>query len=138
MSGTDREDIREEILAWLRVAESDQRVARLCLNADPPLRDAAAYHCQQAAEKLLKGFLVKAGSHVSKTHDLDARADLVRGHYPAIDDLLTPLPDWTTWSTAYRYPGEGGPQPEPSVEELTRALDFIGRLEATLRSLAPP
>jgi HEPN domain-containing protein len=68
MSGNDPAGTWQEILAWLRIAESDQRVARLCLTADPPLCDAAAYHCQQSAEKLLKGFLVKAGLHVRKTH----------------------------------------------------------------------
>jgi HEPN domain-containing protein len=109
-----------------------------CLPADPPLCDAAAYHCQQAAEKLLKGFLVRAGAHVRKTYDLHAPAGLVRPHFPALDDLLTPLQDWTTWSIAYRYPGEDGPEPEPSVEDLNRALDVIGRLETALRSLAPP
>jgi hypothetical protein len=51
--------------------------------------------------------------------------------------LLTPLSDWTTWSIAYRYPREGGAEPEPSVAELEAALDHIGRLEAALRSLAP-
>jgi hypothetical protein len=51
MSGTDRFDVWQEVLAWLGVAEADRRVAGLCLNANPPLYGAAAYHCQQAAEK---------------------------------------------------------------------------------------
>lgn len=136
MSGTDPADSWQEIIAWLRVAESDRRVARLCLTADPPLCDAAAYHCQQAAEKLLKGFS-SGPAHMCATLDLDALAGLVRPHFPALDDLLTPLQDWTTWSIAYRYPGESGPEPEPSVAELEAALDLIGRLEAALRSLAP-
>jgi hypothetical protein len=40
MSEADRSDIRQEVLAWLRVTESDRRVAQQCLNADPPLHDA--------------------------------------------------------------------------------------------------
>jgi hypothetical protein len=47
--------------AWLRHAEDDARIGLGCLRLDPPARGGAAYHCQQAAEKLLKGFLVQAG-----------------------------------------------------------------------------
>lgn len=108
----------------------------MCLSADPPLCDAAAYHCQQAAEKLLRGFLVQAGTHVRKTHDLDVLAGLVETHFAFAQPMLTPLREWTAWSVAYRYPGEAGPEPEPSVEELRRALDLIGRLEAALRAVA--
>jgi HEPN domain-containing protein len=66
MSGPDPRDTREEVIGWLRVARSDQRVARVCLDLDPPACDAAAFHCQQAAEKLLKGFLVQAGIDFSE------------------------------------------------------------------------
>ncbi|MDR3530100.1 MAG: HEPN domain-containing protein [Rhodopila sp.] len=137
-AGDPASDPWPDVLEWLHVAESDQRVVRLCLTADPPLRDAATFHCQQAAEKLLKGFLVQAGVHVRKTHDLDALAELVLHRFPTLDALLTPLRSWTSWSVAYRYPGEAGLEPEPSVEELSQALDVIAQLDAALRSLAPP
>jgi hypothetical protein len=39
---------------WLRVAERDRQTVHACMAADPPLRDSAAFHCQQALEKLLK------------------------------------------------------------------------------------
>jgi hypothetical protein len=38
---------------------------------NPPLLDVAAFHCQQAAEKLLKGFLVHASVDFGKMHDLE-------------------------------------------------------------------
>ncbi len=138
MSEANRSDIWQEVLAWLRVAESDRRVAQLCLSAIPPLHGVAAYHCQQAAEKLLKGLLVHAGTHVRKTHDLDVLADLVQAEFASMADLLAPLREWTAWSVAYRYPAEAGPEPEPSADELTQALILISRLEAELRSLALP
>ena len=46
---------------WLAVAEEDRRVAAACIAMEPPLRGVAAFHCQQAVEKLLKGFLTLAG-----------------------------------------------------------------------------
>jgi HEPN domain-containing protein len=38
--------------------------------SDPPLPEIAAFHCQQAVEKLLKGFLVLGGINFRRTHEL--------------------------------------------------------------------
>jgi HEPN domain-containing protein len=69
MSGPDQTDVWRELLGWLRVAENDRRAARICVDADPPLLDVAAFHTQQAAENLLKGFLILASIDFGKTHD---------------------------------------------------------------------
>lgn len=137
MSGPDPADIWQEVLAWLRVAESDGRAARLCLTRDPPLSDVAAFHCQQAAEKLLKGFLVQANTGFRRTHDLDALVASVVARFPAVEKLASPMRRWTAWGVAYRYPTETEPEPEPSAAELNVALDLIERLATHLRSLAP-
>ena len=50
----------EAVERWLAVAERDRRAVVLFLEADTPMREMAAFHCQQAIEKLLKGFLVLA------------------------------------------------------------------------------
>lgn len=42
--------------AWLRRANDDFRAAEADLHADPALLGDAAFHCQQAAEKVLKAF----------------------------------------------------------------------------------
>jgi HEPN domain-containing protein len=46
-----------EARRWIKKANEDRRSAVLILADDPPLLDPAAYHCQQAAEKLLKALL---------------------------------------------------------------------------------
>jgi HEPN domain-containing protein len=105
---------------------------------DPPSLGGAAYHCQQAAEKLLKGFLVRDNIDFSRTHDLDRLGNAVAGRFPAVLPLVASMRAWTTWGVAYRCPGEAEPEPEPSVEELVKALDLISQLATALRSLAPP
>jgi HEPN domain-containing protein len=122
---------------WIRHAGDDARIARGCLGFDPPARGGAAYHCQQAAEKLFKGFLVLAGIDFRRTHDLDTLAQFLLPHFPALRPLLTVMAAWTAWGVAYRYPAEEEPEPEPSMEELFGALDAIRQLDAALRSLAP-
>ncbi|HET6308400.1 MAG TPA: HEPN domain-containing protein [Rhodopila sp.] len=122
---------------WIRHAGDDARIARGCLGLDPPARGGAAYHCQQAVEKLLKGFLVLAGIDFRRTHDLDALAQSLLPHFPVLRPLLMVIGGWTAWGVAYRYPAEDEPEPEPGMEELAAALDAIGQLDATLRSWAP-
>ena len=55
---------------WLTKALHDLQTARIIANApDGPL-DTAIYHCQQAAEKSLKGWLTARSDPFEKTHDI--------------------------------------------------------------------
>ena len=138
MSDPDPDDVWRKVLEWVMVADRDHRAAQVCLAAAPPLPEVAAYHCQQAMEKLLKGFLVRSNTDFGKTHDLDELGLSVLAMFPSAAPLVTPARAWTAWSVVYRYPGESGPIPEPSADELNLALDLIARLAAMLRSLGPP
>ena len=97
----------------------------------------AAFHCQQAAEKLLKGFLVQAGVAFGKTHDLKRLSDAVASTFPDLRKLVDATREWTVWSVAYRYPtSESLAEPEPAAAELQRAFAVIEELALRLRSLA--
>jgi HEPN domain-containing protein len=88
MSEPDPAELWQEVLGWLRVADNDRRIAQLCLDATPPAWEGAAYHCQQAAEKLLKGCLVHAVADFSRTHDLEHLGYLVARQFPAVGLLV--------------------------------------------------
>ena len=79
------------------IACEDIRVARACVALNPPALGVAAYHCQQAAEKLAKGLLVAAGVPFRKTHDIDELADLMASNYPECRDLLDTIRPLTVW-----------------------------------------
>ncbi len=90
---------------WLTKANHDLQNARIVgATPDGPL-DTAIYHCQQAAEKALKGWLTWRGITVVKTHDLvrliedavDDNPDFTKFEEAA--DTLTP------YASAFRYPG---------------------------------
>lgn len=57
-----------EIRQWLFKARHDLRSASRLFTDEPPILDTAAYHCQQAAEKALKAFLVLHDVQFSKIH----------------------------------------------------------------------
>lgn len=137
MSMPDPIELWQEVLGWIGVAEHDRRIAELCLDAMPPEWEGAAYHCQQAAEKLLKGCLVRTNTDFGRTHDLEYLGELVARQLPQMRRLVSPMAAWTHWAIAYRYPDDQGPEPDPSNDELREALLLIEQLAAALRALDP-
>jgi len=129
---------RKAALEWLAVAEIDLRAARNCLHGPEPTPQAAAYHCQQAAEKLIKAALVAEGVHPPRSHDIGMLADLLPSGHP-FRRAFASLERLTVYGMAYRYPVADvlANPPEPTVAEadgwvalLEKAkLDLIGRLE---------
>jgi HEPN domain-containing protein len=128
---------KREAARWLKIAGDDQAVAQMCLNMVPPTIGVAGYHCQQSAEKLIKGMLVAAGVHFPKTHDLRALADLAEAHFPSSRDLFTRSIPLTGWGYAYRYPGLEV-EPPPDAADLLSALVTIDQLVSHMRDLIAP
>jgi HEPN domain-containing protein len=128
MSDPDADEAWKSVEQWLFHAVSDRRTATVCLAADPPLLDSASFHCQQAAEKLLKGALVWASISFGKTHDLSDLGDKLCKVYPEFSELVAGMEMWTTWNIAYRYPMDDSADVLPSLETLSSALVTIDRL----------
>lgn len=129
MSATDRTAILQEARRWWAVAAEDLRVVRACLAMEPPSPGNAAYHCQQAAEKTMKGLLVAAGVGFRKIHDLDELANVAAPLYPALAADLDQCRPFTSWATEYRYPPEDE-SPPPSEDAVSEAVAILQRLLA--------
>jgi HEPN domain-containing protein len=135
MSEGDRGDPAQwdEARRWFAIAEQDLRVALLCLAAQPPASDAAAYHCQQSAEKLIKGLMVAAAVPFRRVHDLDELADQAVRHFPNLASYLNFCRPLSRWGTVFRYPTLGdAAEVGPSVEEIGEA---IGQLSEFRRAI---
>jgi HEPN domain-containing protein len=63
----DNRDIAQE---WFAIANTDLASAVFLQAMRPTPIEVICYHCQQAAEKYLKGFLALQGEPPQKTHDL--------------------------------------------------------------------
>jgi len=101
------------------------------------LRGFAAFHCQQAVEKLLQGFLVLAGKRSRKTHSLKELGAMAEPAFPDIADPVAAAADCSRWAFEFRYPSENPPA-APDEGELRRALAVIDALAARLRAARPP
>ena len=134
MSEPEPGDVRASVATWLRIARADMQVAQACVSMDPAQLGVAAYHCQQAAEKLLKAFLVLAGIDFRRTHDLKALGQDVAKAFPTLRVEIASMREWTGWGLAYRYPDGPDALPDPSGAELAQALTRIGRVAQTLEA----
>jgi uncharacterized protein len=128
----------EAVERWLAVAERDREAVVVCLSSGETLRGVAAFHCQQAVEKLLKGFLVLARKRSRKTHSPADLGAMAVASFPDLADFVAAAENWSKWAVVYRYPEEEGEAaPEPDEEELSRALTVIDALAARLRAQRP-
>ena len=57
MNGPIERIVWAEVLRWLAYVDQDIRVVEIAMAEPSPILGPAAFHCQQAAEKYLKGFL---------------------------------------------------------------------------------
>ena len=72
---------------WIEKASRDLRTAQIMLGVADVPTDVVCFHCQQGAEKALKGFLASVGQDVPRTHDLTELLTLCRQH----DERFGPL-----------------------------------------------
>ena len=121
--------------AWMVKAWRDLETARRVANGQPPLYDVAVYHCQQAAEKAVKAFLVHHGKVYEKTHDIEVLVDLACEIDSSFSKLADAADALTPYATRFRYPNATfavEPQPTEYTEALQHAqmvYDFVlGRL----------
>lgn len=106
------------------------------LKDDPHgLAGVAAYHCQQAVEKLIKGLLVLAGRPAPKVHDLFYLTDLAAPDYPALAPLMERFGELTGWGAVYRYPSIGDEPAPPDATTLTTTLVGIDELAGAFRRM---
>jgi HEPN domain-containing protein len=71
-----------------------------------PIRESVAFHCQQAAEKYLKAFLVWRGAEFPKTHSIGQLLDLLMPIAPELAKLIEDADMLTPFGVEIRYPGD--------------------------------
>jgi HEPN domain-containing protein len=112
----------QEVSAWIAKATEDWRVASILLAQPDPIHDAVAFHCQQAAEKLLKAVLVARAENPPRTHDLEALFDLVAPGREPSTELADALGYLTAFAVMPRYPITEGLR---AADRGQRAMDAL-------------
>ncbi|MCP3963193.1 MAG: HEPN domain-containing protein [bacterium] len=115
-------------------AQHDLATAIKLASGPDPYLDTAIYHCQQAAEKSVKGFLAFHNQRVVRTHDVRYLVTLAIPFDDSLTKCLGPGERVTPYATAYRYPDEilG-----PAREEFEQALAAADEICTLVLSALP-
>ena len=119
---------------WIKIAERDIRRMILLIDNDDP--EGAGFHLQQAAEKFFKGYLIRQGWRLVRTHDLVRLLDDALEYDPTLEQYRDVCKLATDFYFGGRYPLELG-YPEPpdmSDENVRAALAEIAPLIERLRA----
>lgn len=118
---------------WLQKAENDLLNIENHLAADRTPWDTVCFHAQQAAEKVLKAFLIYHREETPRTHDLTALLARCVEIYPGLSDLEEDCRRLTYYAVSARYPDD---HYEPD-ERDGRAMDAAARrvVERVIRLL---
>lgn len=115
------------VKSWLTKAQSDLGSAQLLANNVNPYFDTAIYHCQQAAEKALKAFLVYHDVEFEKKHNLSVLVDICVPFELTFKNFYDTAAVLTPYATAFRYPGEFF-EAEPDKAQVEKAIELAQRL----------
>ena len=117
------------VAEWLERVRSDLVMARRACEGDDRLPEQAAYHVQQAAEKLTKAVLVAMQKRPRKGDKIGEFASRLPTSFPDRERFLA-LDRLSDYVWAHRYPGEEHGRPPPPLPTLTEARAWIAEVEA--------
>ena len=118
---------------WFQKAENDLLNVENNLKAERYASDTVCFHCQQTAEKYLKGFLAWHRVPFAKIHDLPELLKQVKQVAGADAERLSDrifLLD--PYSVSIRYPQEY--EDEPDEQEVQEAVEAAYAVRAWVRS----
>ena len=114
--------VEKRVAAYLELASKDAEAVELLVAGGNRF---AAYHMQQAVEKVVKALLLAKGIEAGIEHRLE---ELLK-KFPAGDEWparITPLVNYSAFATAFRYPTPGGRIPaDPPRDAVRRDLAVV-------------
>jgi HEPN domain-containing protein len=128
------ESVKSLVRAWLVKAEHDLGSARKLAEGPDPYLDTAPYHCQQPAEKAVKGLLVFFGESFEKVHNIPVLINQGIPHASELAELLYSAESLTPYATLYRYPDV---LIEPDPQEYEEAIAHAERIYTAVLSTLP-
>ena len=94
---------REQALLLLRKAGQDEALLDEVLASESVGDEVIGFHCQQAAEKILKALLSDLGVRFRKTHNIRSLMKLIADSGCPLPAEFTGLEEFTPFAVAYRY-----------------------------------
>jgi len=114
------------ILEWFNFADIDLALAIHALSMHPQPLEAICYHCQQAVEKYLKGYIVYNGiNEPPKIHNLDVLCKICEDYDERFIETRKICTILNRYGVQPRYPHEM----EITEPEVIKALDYAKQMQ---------
>lgn len=117
---------------WFRMAEKDMKSAKILFEHDAD-NEIVCFHCQQAIEKYLKGYLIYVSGELQDGHNLMRLCKKAMVHEKSFGSFLKDLAFVNTFYIETRYPAE-----DPLVvnnEDTKECMNIVARIVAKIDSL---
>ncbi|MBW8050431.1 MAG: HEPN domain-containing protein [Cytophagales bacterium] len=121
-------DKKQLVDEWFFIANSDLESAIFLKNMHPAPLEIICFHCQQCAEKYLKGYLVHNEIKIKKTHDLiriNQKCNNINIDFKKIQKECIRL---TKYGADIRYPTHLDitmPDMELAIKDATKIKEFV-------------
>jgi len=97
-------DKNNDGLIWFEYAENDLEAVKILSEQLKPKYEIVCYHCQQCAEKMLKGYIAYNNGWLQKTHDLVVLCETSANYDSEFESILEICSDLTIYASEVRYP----------------------------------
>jgi len=115
---------KKYITEWFRFANMDLETAEYIQGKRPQPLEIICYHCQQSAEKYLKGYLVYKKIEPPKTHDLVDLNDMCADIDKQFNNINKACGALTRYGVQPRYPNELG----ITENDMRKALEYAKQI----------
>ena len=99
--------VSNDVSEWIRLAEMDLSTANHMFNTfHPKPLEIVCFHSQQAAEKMLKCYLVSQKIEPPKTHDMQVLLEMCIEIDNGFNSIYSEAALLTNYAVRFRYPSE--------------------------------
>lgn len=118
--------ISKRARSWIRFSLRDLVVARSLSGLGSTHWSACAYHCQQSAEKCMKGYMVQHAIQFPKTHDLRKLIQTISTYNPILAQKLKTAKRLSKYAIEYRYPDAANrPMTKQKAQSAVRLAEKV-------------
>lgn len=129
---------REQALLLLRKAAQDEALLDQVLTTGDVSDEIIGFHCQQAAEKILKALLSDVGVRFRKTHDIGALMSLAAEAGHPLPPQFEDLDSLTPFGAIYRYDDYDAPASLDRIAARGSLRQLRLWVESKLQERTPP
>jgi HEPN domain-containing protein len=109
---------------WLQRANQDFKLLEIIYTEGiEGLEDSFCYNCHQAAEKLLKAFILKSEKNIPRTHDLMYLLGISKMYDESLLSLTDALAVLNEYSVSARYPSDF--DDERTITDAKEAYEYL-------------